>query len=94
MSNKESRASVEAEMQQAWTQDSGGSSAQVTALLLDVLRSANREVQAATVLGGPAADAVAHFQAIAASLRTLADGPAASLGARSDGAGAGAITAR
>jgi hypothetical protein len=47
--------------------------------LLDVLRNVNREVTAAAALDGKAQAAVAHFQAISASLRTLADGPPAVL---------------
>ena len=46
--------------------------------LLDALRSVNREVKTTLALDGKAAAAVAHFQAIAASLRTLADGAALS----------------
>jgi hypothetical protein len=50
---------------------------ELTTLLLEVLRNVNREVQATPALDGRAQAAVAHFQAISASLRTLADGPPA-----------------
>jgi hypothetical protein len=49
----------------------------ITAVLLDVLRNVNREVKTVLALDGKAHDAVVHFQAISASLRTLADGPVA-----------------
>jgi hypothetical protein len=51
---------------------------ELTQALLDVLRNVNREVKTTLALDGKAAAAVAHFQAIAASLRTLADGSPAS----------------
>ena len=47
---------------------------ELTAALLDVIRNVNREVKTTLALDGKAAAAVAHFQAISASLRTLADG--------------------
>jgi hypothetical protein len=56
---------------------------ELTALLADVLRNVNREVRTSLALDGKAAAAVAHFQQISAELRTLADGPAASLGGSS-----------
>lgn len=51
---------------------------EVTALLLEVLRNVNREVQTTLALGEQADAAVKHYQAIAASLKTLADLPASS----------------
>ncbi len=40
-------------------------------LLLDVLRNIDRQAQRANALGGAAADAVAHFNAISAELFVL-----------------------
>jgi hypothetical protein len=53
---------------------------QVTALLLDVLRNVNREVQTTLELDATAQAAVDHFRAISLSLRTLADGSTSSSG--------------
>jgi len=47
---------------------------ELTAVLLDLLRNVNREVKTTLALDGKAQAAVIHFQAISASLRTLADG--------------------
>jgi hypothetical protein len=60
-------------------QRSQAAPSELTAALLDVLRNVNREVKTTLALDGKAAAAVAHFQAIAASLRTLADGAASSI---------------
>jgi hypothetical protein len=56
------------------------SPADVTALLLEVLRNVNREVKTTLDLSGRAQAAVDHFRAISVSLRTLADGAAFSIG--------------
>lgn len=66
------------------------STADVSALLLEVLRNISREAQTGTPLGARAQAAVVHFQALSASLRTLPDGPAASL----SGSGTVAVTRR
>lgn len=59
----------------------GGTTANdVSALLFDVLKSINQRAQTSTALGAKAQAAVTHFQAISASLRTLADGSAAAFG--------------
>lgn len=47
----------------------------VGALLIEVLRNVNREVQTTLALDGKALAAVQRFQAISRDLRTLADGP-------------------
>ena len=44
---------------------------ELTALLLDVLRGVNREVESAIELGPDALAAVAHYRAIALDLATL-----------------------
>jgi hypothetical protein len=59
----------------------------VTALLLEVLRNVNREVQTSLDLSGRAQAAVDHFRAISVSLRTLADGSASFNTATGTGAG-------
>ena len=51
---------------------------ELTQLLLDLLRNVNSEVKTTLALDGRAQAAVAHFQAISLSLRTLADGPTSS----------------
>jgi hypothetical protein len=53
---------------------------EVSALLLEVLRNVNREVQTALELEGKALLAVVHFQQISIQLRTLADEPTISSG--------------
>jgi ABC-type methionine transport system ATPase subunit len=74
------RVSSSAPVSEASYSSHNPSSDQVTALLLDVLRNVNREVKTTLVLDGKAHDAVVNYQAIAADLRTLADGPVASSG--------------
>lgn len=50
---------------------SSGGTDQLGSLLLNVLRNIDRQAQRAQALGGAAADAVAHFNAISAELFVL-----------------------
>lgn len=59
---------------------SAAAASDVSALLIEVLRNVNREVQTNLTLDGKALAAVRRFQALSRDLRTLADGPSATFG--------------